>query len=128
MGVSVSTILSQPPQSKISSRMKFLLLLAALVSVGSGWQLRQAEEEEHDPKEMFANMDVDGSNTISAHEMEEFFADHMPEHAKGVHMMIAAFDDNGDGKINMEEAMHMAKAKGEDGEHKGQVHVQEHCR
>ena len=45
--------------------------------------------------------------------MEEFFADHMPEHAKGVHMMIAAFDDNGDGKINMEEAMHMAKAKGE---------------
>merc|ERR1712117_252492 len=50
---------------------------------------------------------------ISAHEMEEFFMDHMPEHAKGVHMMIAAFDDNGDGKINMEEAMHMAKAKGE---------------
>ena len=45
--------------------------------------------------------------------MEEFFTDHMPEHAKGVHMMIAAFDDNGDGKINMEEAMHMAKAKGE---------------
>ena len=44
--------------------MKFLLLLAALVSVGSGWQLRQAEEEEHDPKEMFATMDVDGSKYV----------------------------------------------------------------
>ena len=46
--------------------MKFLLLLAALVSVGSGWQLRQAEEEEHDPKEIFANMDVDGSKYAHA--------------------------------------------------------------
>ena len=45
--------------------MKFLLLLAALVSVGSGWQLRQVEEEEHDPKEMFANMDVDGSKYVN---------------------------------------------------------------
>ena len=43
--------------------MKFLLLLAALASVGSGWQLRQAEEE-HDPKEMFATMDVDGSKYV----------------------------------------------------------------
>ena len=41
--------------------MKFLLLLAALASVGYGWQLRQAEGEEHDPKEMFATMDMDGS-------------------------------------------------------------------
>ena len=45
-------------------RMKLLLLLAALASVGSGWQLRQAEEEEHDPKEMFATMDVDGSKYV----------------------------------------------------------------
>jgi len=52
-------------------------------------------------------------STISAHEMKEFFADHMPEHVNGVHMMIAAFDDNGDGKINMDEAMKMAQAKGE---------------
>ena len=44
--------------------MKLLLLLAALASVGSGWQLRQAEEEEHDPKEMFATMDVDGSKYV----------------------------------------------------------------
>ena len=45
--------------------------------------------------------------------MKEFFADHMPEHVNGVHMMIAAFDDNGDDKINMDEAMKMAQAKGE---------------
>ena len=45
-------------------RMKFFLLLAALASVRSGWQLRQAEEEEHDPKEMFATMDVDGSKYV----------------------------------------------------------------
>merc|ERR1712029_1162444 len=105
-------------QSKILSRMKFLLLLAALASVGYGWQLRQAEGEEHDPKEMFATMDMDGSNTISAHEMKEFFADHMPEHVNSVHMMIAAFDDNGDGKINMDEAKNgTGKRRGDEDHH-----------
>ena len=42
--------------------------------------------------------------------MEAFFAESMPEHAKGVHMMIAAFDHNGDGEINMEEGMEMYQA------------------
>ena len=40
--------------------MKSLLFLAALVSVGAGWQLRQAEEGQ-DPLAMFIAIDMDGS-------------------------------------------------------------------
>ena len=45
--------------------------------------------------------------------MEMWFAEHMPEHAKGVHLMIAACDHNGDNEINLEEAIEMKQAKEE---------------
>jgi len=93
--------------------MKSLLFLAALVSVGAGWQLRQAEEGQ-DPLAMFIAIDMDGSRTISAPEMKAFFTENMPEHVKGVDMMIATFDSNGDGEINLQEAVAMNEGKEED--------------
>ena len=44
-------------------RMKSLLFLAALASVGAGWQLRQAEEQ--DPLAMFVSIDMDGSRDVA---------------------------------------------------------------
>ena len=51
--------------------------------------------------------------TVSASEMEAFLTDNMPEHVKGVHMMIRAFDRNGDVKLNLYEFGDMIKAKEE---------------
>jgi len=63
--------------------------------------------------EAFLAMDVDRSTTVSASEMEAFLTDNMPEHVKGVHMMIRAFDRNGDVKLNLYEFGDMIKAKEE---------------
>ena len=59
----------------------------------------------------FIDENSSSCRTVSATEMEAFFAESMPEHAKGVHMMIAAFDHNGDGEVNLEEAMEMYQAR-----------------
>ena len=44
---------------------------------------------------------------MSAAEMKAFFADNMPKHVKAVNMMIATYDENGDGELNLKEAVAM---------------------
>ena len=51
--------------------------------------------------------------TFSASELEAFNAANMPDHVKFVHMMMATFDSNGDGEINLEEAIAMNQAREE---------------
>ena len=48
---------------------------------------------------------------VTASEMEAYFATEMPEHVKDVHMLIRAFDRNGDGKMHLWEIGDMVKAK-----------------
>merc|ERR1712018_66248 len=74
-------------------------------------RLLPSTKDEVDPAAMFNAIDVDGSRTVSADELEAIFSEKMPEHAKAVRMMIAAFDENGDGLINLEEGLRMHKAK-----------------
>ena len=51
--------------------------------------------------------------TFSASELEAFNAANMPDHVKFVHMMMATFDSNGDGEINLQEAVAMNEGKEE---------------
>ena len=45
--------------------------------------------------------------------MKAFFTENKPEAVKGVDMMIATFDSNGDGEINLQEAVAMNEGKEE---------------
>ena len=92
--------------------MKFLLLLAAFASIGLAAPQGEdaATKDEVDPVEAFNIIDVDGSRKVSADELEAWMSEHgQADGAKGVRTMIAAFDMNGDGEVNLDEGLRMYK-------------------
>ena len=70
-----------------------------------------SEEDVAEIKEMFKEIDVDGSGSITSEELQKVLKEQGAKLHEGVtHVMVAMADTDGDGQINFEEFVRMTIA------------------